>query len=90
MTEAEATTEVIEATTTDEFTVKDRLRATVDELMETAELPKAVKTLGSGFFANFLNNTDSDRIAEMLVMMRDELIPMILGENLNDSTDKSE
>jgi hypothetical protein len=69
-------------------TVKDRLRATVEELMETAELPKAVATLGKGFFTNFLNNTEEEKIVEMLNMMRDDLIPLILGEMENEGTDK--
>ncbi len=71
-----------------EFTVKDRLRATIEELIEVAELPKAAMILGRGFFDNFLNNTSDEKITEMLLMMRDELIPLILG-NVNDSQDKS-
>lgn len=86
---AEATTEV-----TEKFTVKQRLRATVEELISIAELPKAVVTLGKGFFDNFINNTSDEKITEMLEMMRSELIPFILGDDVkgdaNDqSTDKS-
>lgn len=89
MTDAiEATEEVSEILVQDSFTVKDRLRATVEELMATAELPKAVATLGKGFFTNFLNNTDDKKIVEMLNMMRDDLIPLILGETENEGTDK--
>ena len=83
---AEETTEVL---TVENFTVKDRLRATVEELMEVAELPKAVATLGKGFFLNFLNNTEDEKIIEMLILMRDELIPLMLGETENEGTDKS-
>ncbi len=84
----EATTENTEVATVEEFSVKDRLRATVEELIEVAELPKAAMILGRGFFDNFLNNTSDEKITEMLLMMRDELIPLILG-NVNDSQDKS-
>jgi len=79
----DATTEVAE-----QFTVKQRLRATIEELVEVAELPKAVVTLGKGFFDNFLNNTPDEKITEMLTMMRDDLIPFILGDD-DKSTDKS-
>jgi len=81
--------ETTEALTVENFTVKDRLRATVEELMEVAELPKAVATLGKGFFLNFLNNTEDEKIIEMLILMRDELIPLMLGETENEGTDKS-
>ena len=90
MTDAvEVTEEVTEILIPGKITVKDRLRATVEELMETAELPKAVATLGKGFFTNFLNNTEEEKIVEMLNMMRNDLIPLILGEMENESTDKS-
>ncbi|KKN42659.1 hypothetical protein LCGC14_0711110 [marine sediment metagenome] len=90
MTDAvEAIEEVNEISVPDKITVKDRLRATVEELMETAELPKAVATLGKGFFTNFLNNTEEEKIVEMLNMMRDDLIPLILGEMENEGTNKS-
>lgn len=87
------TVETVEETTevlvVENITVKDRLRATIEELMEVAELPKAVATLGKGFFLNFLNNTEDEKIIEMLTMMRDVLIPLILGETENEGTNKS-
>lgn len=90
MTEAiETTEEVTGVLIAGKVTVKDRLRATVEELMEVAELPKAVATLGKSFFVNFLNNTEDEKIVEMLTMMRDELIPLILGEAENEGTNKS-
>ncbi len=89
MTEVvEITDETTEVAVVEEITVKDRLRATIEELMEVAELPKAVATLGKGFFLNFLNNTPDEKITEMLVMMRDVLIPLILGEVENEGTDQ--
>ena len=83
---AEATAEVFDEAYA-KHTVKDRLRATVDELIEVAELPKAVVTLGKAFFINFLSNTPDEKITEMLEMMRSELIPFILGED-DQSTDQ--
>lgn len=67
-------------------TLKDRLRATFEVLLEDSKIPKPLLSLGRSFFENFINNTSEENVAGILRMMRDELIPFLLDEDGQNKT----
>lgn len=58
--------------------VKDRLRAAFDEMLEVADIPGPLLSLGRGMFENFLNNSSEAQIIETLNILQESLIPFIL------------
>lgn len=58
--------------------VKERLAGTFDVLIESANLNSAVVKLATGFFTNFMTNTNEEDIVNILTEMQNDLIPYIL------------
>ena len=77
---------VIEETTAAvEETMQDRLRAVFEELVEAAEINPMLIKLGGAFFENMMANADDKTLRSTLTMLRDELIPFILGDDDKDN-----
>ena len=80
----DAITVVEETTAAIETTIKDRLRAVFEELIEVAEINPMLIKLGAAFFENMMNNSDEEMLKSTLVMLKDEMLPFILGEDDKD------
>ena len=61
-----------------EDSVKDRLERTFRVLIEQAEINPMLTSVVESFFTKFMNTTDEAALVDLLIQLRDEIIPCIL------------
>lgn len=64
-------------------TVNDRLAALFQSLMEDDSLPipAAFKPVAQKLVMNYLKNADPEQVKQLIIDLRDRLLPWVLGES---------
>jgi len=73
-------------TTTTEAPIIKRLRALFESLMNESDvIPKAFKPVARNLVEGYIKKADPAQIREIIIRVRDEIIPWILREDDSDS-----